>query len=266
MFLQDAAVLQDKYGEGCSVYTSEIFKHADWAPYKEQVRIPCFSRQRAPREHALVLTTNTYACSQVLAHIIAAESNAAELAAIAADGDHSLRLIGSTLQSLLGAVNEIQVAGRSNATAAAVGQMQSTLESIDARLCAAGAALGGVGLAAAFGRTDAALHGNGEAGARAAAAPLAAAPAVMPDGSKPFVSLEALGTVARLEMEWTVGIGAPPLASYDSDLKSRKAARIAAQLTASVRALRRYGAQRCSARSKLLLLTLSLCVALCWLC
>ena len=71
----------------------------------------------------------------------------------------------------------------------------------------------------------------------AAAAAAAGAPAAdaMPAAAKPFITFEALGTVARLVDEWTVGLGAPALMLYDTNTASRAVAAQQAGLRPAVR-------------------------------
>ena len=228
VFLQDAAVLQDKYGATCSVYTAvEIFGHPEWKPFKEQVSA----------RGAFVLRRTLTVPRQVLAHVAAARLHATELSSIANAENRDLRAIAASLQSVLGTVNELQVAGRSAASAAAVGKVQDTLEDIKTRIAAAAAVLAGGDPAAALSRGGA---GQLEPASpslltAAAAAAGAAAANAMHVAAKPFITLEALGTVARLEQEWTVGLGAPALELYDADTARRAAAAKQAGLSGAVR-------------------------------
>ena len=237
VFLQDAAVLQDKYGATCSVYTAvEIFGHPEWKPFKEQVSA---RGARARLRGAFALRRTLTVARQVLAHVAAACLHATELSSIANAENRDLRAIAASLQSVLGTVNELQVAGRSAASAAAVDKVQDTLEDIKTRIAAAAAVLAGGDPAAALSRGGAGQLEPAVASllTAAAAAAGAAAANAMPVAAKPFITLEALGTVARLEQEWTVGLGAPALELYDADTARRAAAAKQAGLSGAVRSV-----------------------------
>lgn len=180
----------------------------------------------------------------MLAHVAAAKLHAVELASITAAENRDMRAIGGALQSILGTVTEMQAAGRSNASAAAVEQVHATLADLTARISAAAAVLGGADPAAAPGRVDRLRLTAGEPPVLAiTAAGDSAAAAAMSVGAKPFITLEALGTVARLVEEWTIGIGATALAEYDTDMMLRQPAATKAGMTGRVSAVRAAAAR-----------------------
>ncbi len=180
----------------------------------------------------------------MLAHVAAAKLHAVELSSIAAAENCEMRAIGGALQSILGAVTELQAAGRSNASAAAVERVHETLEDLTARITAAAAVLGGTDPAAAPGRVDRLrLTASVPPVLAITAAGDSAAAATMSMGAKPFITLEALGTVGRLVDEWTVGIGATALIEYDTNQKLRKPAADNAGMSSKVSALRAAAAR-----------------------
>ena len=234
VFLQDAAVLQDKFGKTCSVYTAaEIFAHPEWTPFKEKVSV---REERARLRAAFALQHRLTLQLQVLAHVAAARLHATELSSIAATENRALGAIAASLQAVLGTVNELQAAGRATASAAAVEKVQEMLSDMNTRISAAATMLAGGDPAVALGRSDGRCDPAQPSllAAAAAAAAGAATAATMPAVRRPFITLEALGSVARLVQEWTVGLGTSPLMLYDADTTRRAAAAAQAGITAKV--------------------------------
>ena len=173
---------------------------------------------------------------QVLAHVAAARLHATELSSIAATENRALGAIAASLQAVLGTVNELQAAGRATASAAAVEKVQEMLSDMNTRISAAATMLAGGDPAVALGRSDGRCDPAQPSllAAAAAAAAGAATAATMPAVRRPFITLEALGSVARLVQEWTVGLGTSPLMLYDADTTRRAAAAAQAGITAKV--------------------------------